>query len=350
MSRTVQEAQAHAVSMIPEQRSTAAGAAPGAGRVWLWVSVIIVVFTLRPTGARGQSMTLAGGLDLRGGLQVHPEVASVTGLSSLFLNLRKVFADEEGDRFILVGQVDVEEELRRTHLYQAYAQYKGHLGKWNLRIGRYLVPFGLHAYYDTERLLLAAHEAEALGIKLDEGIQVHGYFGSVDYAVSVGRGFHNRATPMGRIGWQGANFRLGLSYLYGWLPSFADQESVVVGELLPGARLIRKHRVALDYEHVLGPVTLRAEPLSGADEGRLVFGGYGEVSYALSPRWELSANGAFLRSQLVGTRRRAGGAVSFRVGPGIFLRGGYGHRRDFGRTTDVFVVQLYGEFSRALKE
>jgi hypothetical protein len=310
-------------------------------------SGVLLIVAALPALALAQSTVLTGGIDLRAGARATPQLEPLTGLSSLFINLRHVFADEEGDRFILVGQVDVEEELRHSHLYQVYGQYKGPLGRWNLRLGRYLVPFGLHAYYDTERLLLPAHEAEALGFKLDEGLLLHGFAGGLDYALSVSRGF-GRATPSARLGWQGEELRLGLSYLYGRLPSFADEESVGLDELQEGARLIDKHRAALDYEQLLGPVTLRAEPLLGTDEKTLVFGGYAEAGYLLSPDWEVTANGAFLRSARVGTRWRTGVALSYRLLPGVFVRGAYLHRDDFGVRTGLLLAQVYAEFSQAL--
>lgn len=301
-----------------------------------------------PASVRAQSFTLSGGLDLRAGVLTNPRLESVTGLSSLFVNFRKVLADEAGDRFFLVGQVDVEEEIAHTRLYNAYGQYKGPLGRWNVRVGRYLVPFGLHAYYDTERLLLAAHEAEALGTKLTQGIDLLGYTGPFDYTVSVNRSPWSGVMPVARLGWQGEDVRLGLSYLFGRLPSFADRESVLVDELLPGARPIDKHRVAVDYDHVLGPLTLRLEPVAGLDERSGVFGGYAEAGYALSPRWEFAANVAALRSGLVGDRWRSGASLGFRLLPTVFIRGAYIHRNDFGSPSDMLVAQLYGDFSQPL--
>lgn len=298
--------------------------------------------------AQAQSFTLSGGLDLRAGVLAHPRLESVTGLSSLFVNFRKVLADEAGDRFILVGQVDAEEEIAHTRLYNAYGQYKGPLGKWNVRVGRYLVPFGLHAYYDTERALLAAHEGEALGTKLTQGIELLGYVGPFDYAVSVNRSPWSGIIPVGRIGWQGEDVRLGLSYLFGRLPSFADRESAFLDELVPGARPIDKHRVAVDYEHVLGPLTLRLEPVAGADQGTGVLGGYAEAAYALSPRWELATNVAELHSVLVGDRWRSGVSLGFRLLPTVFIRAAYLHRNDFGSSSDMVVAQLYGDFSQPL--
>ena len=306
------------------------------------------ISVIGPAEADAQSLTLSGGLDLRAGVITNPRLGYVTGLSSLFLNLRKVLADDAGDRFILVGQVDVEEEIARTRLYNAYGQYKGPLGRWNVRVGRYLVPFGLHAYYDSERVLLAAHEAEALGTKLTQGIELLGYAGPFDYAVSVNRSPWGGVMPVARLGWVGEDVRLGLSYLFGRLPSYAGRESVLVDELLPGARPIDKHRVAVDYEQALGPLMLRLEPVAGLDEGSRVFGGYAEAAYALSPRWEIAANVAALHSGLVGDRWRSGVSLGFRLLPTVFIRGAYLHRNDFGAPSDMLVAQLYGDFSQAL--
>lgn len=314
------------------------------------VLIALVFVSMFSLNVWPNSTTLSGGFDLRFGLEAVREVKMVTGLSGMFVNLRKVFSDEEGDRFIFVGQIDVEEEIARTHLYQLYGQYKGALGKWNIRAGRYLVPFGLNAYYDTERLLLPAHEAEALGIKLDDGVELLGRIDWFDYAVSVSRALTNQATPIVRVGLEGDDIRIGLSYMYGRLPSFGDEESVVVGETLPGAVIIGKHRVAIDYEHILGPLTLRVESIAGFDEDRLIYGGYAEAGFAFSPELELSANGAYLRSELTGTRWRVGGCVSFRFLPGVFGRIAYIHRDDFGKTSDTFFTQFYAEFSQALGE
>lgn len=313
-------------------------------RVLLLAAAICI---LGPTEVRAQSFTLSGGLDLRAGLLTHPRLESVTGLSSLFVNFRKVLADEAGDRFILVGQVDVEEEIANTRFYNTYGQYKGPLGKWNVRVGRYLVPFGLHAYYDTERLLLAAHEAEVLGTKLAQGVELLGFAGSFDYAASMNRSPWGGVMPAVRFGWQGEDVRVGLSYLYGLLPSFSDRESAFLDELLPGARPIEKHRVAIDYEHALGPLMLRLEPVAGIDESSGVFGGYAEVAFALSPRWEIAANAAALHSGLVGDQWRSGVSLGFRLLPTVFIRSAYLHRDDFGSPSDMFVAQLYADFSQS---
>lgn len=102
--------------------------------------------------------------------------------------LGRFFADASGDRLILVGQLDAENNFEDIRLYNTYAQLKGPLGHVNLWLGRYILPFGLLANYDTERLLVQSLDPQSLGIKLDLGAQVLGYFGPLDYAVSVSQG------------------------------------------------------------------------------------------------------------------------------------------------------------------
>lgn len=308
-------------------------------------AVVLAWLVAVPT-ANAQSLTLSGGLDLRSEV-VAPPVGWDAGLG-VFVNVRKVFADERGDRFVLVAQVDLEEELERSHLYQVYGQLKGPLGRWNVRAGRYLVPFGLLAYHDTERLLLRAHEPEALGIRLDEGVALLGFAGKLDYAASVSRGLDDTPTPVARIGLVLGDSRVGVSWLYGRLPSFSDAERMGLDELAPRAELVEKHRVALDLEHLAGRVTFRAEPVAGSDADQLVAGGYGEVGVALSARWELAANGAGLWSGLTGTRWRAGAGLGFELVPRVFLRGSWIHRDDFRVSQEAFSVQLYGDFSQEL--
>ncbi|MCM8778174.1 MAG: hypothetical protein NC834_00025 [Candidatus Omnitrophica bacterium] len=81
-------------------------------------------------------------------------------LEGLFLNFRKVFSDAKGDRLIAVGQLDMDQNFEKIRPYQTYFQYKGPLGKWNIRAGHYILSFGLLSDYDTERLVLKAIEDE----------------------------------------------------------------------------------------------------------------------------------------------------------------------------------------------
>lgn len=166
-------------------------------------------------------MTLSGGLDGR------TEYSSTEGeeaeLRGLFLNLRKVWQDEGADRWIGVAQLDVEHNFSEVQPYQVYLQYKGPLGKWNVRAGHFLVPFGLLATYDTERLLLGGIEDLSLGLRHDTGVQWFGRVGDWDYSLAVTDGlgvtslFDGRANPVvsGRVALVRDQWQVGLSVLSG---------------------------------------------------------------------------------------------------------------------------------------
>ena len=110
--------------------------------------------------------------------------------------------------------------LKEVKPYQTYLQYKGPFGgKWNIRAGHYILPFGLLSDFDSERLVLRTLEPLSLGIKLDTGVELLGYIKDLDYAVSISQGVgRNRLTDVdndklvtARIGWQGEDINVGLS-------------------------------------------------------------------------------------------------------------------------------------------
>lgn len=133
------------------------------------------------------SFDVSGGLDLRVKHETTDDQVE-GGLDGAFLNLRNVWGDDEGDRWIAVAQLDVSDNANDIDPYQIYLQYKGPLGKWNLRAGHFLLPFGLLTTYDTERLLLGGLEPLSIGIRKDSGVEALGHDGNIDYAVSVTEG------------------------------------------------------------------------------------------------------------------------------------------------------------------
>jgi len=177
-------------------------------------------------------------------------------IEGLFLNFRKVFSDEKGDRFIVVGQLDAEHNLKEIKPYQTYIQYKGPLGKYNIRVGHYILPFGLLSDYDTERLSLKALEDLSLGIKLDTGIELLGYLRDFDYAISLSQGVgRNRLTDVdngklviARIGWQGEDISIGLSGLIGKV--LTEKNSMICKEI--SSREFYEKRLGLDLTKYMG--------------------------------------------------------------------------------------------------
>ena len=174
-----------------------------------------------PSATRAQGATVAGGVDLRATTKDGGDAR----LEGAFLNYRQVFATDGADRWIGVIQGDSGTNAGDLHPYQTYLQYKGPLGRWNAAGGRFIVPFGLLATYDSEGQLLTTMEPLSTSIKLAQGAQLHGFQGNGTYAAALttapgGRG----AVFTGRVAqnWDAGN--VGISVLAGPLPETATKD------------------------------------------------------------------------------------------------------------------------------
>lgn len=304
---------------------------------------LLAVVAFLPSIAAGAGVHVSGGLD--GRLRLRDGNAKAV-LEGAFLNARKVFRDEQGDRVIAVAQADADDNFERIRPYQTYLQYKGALGRWNLRAGHYLLPFGLLAYYDTERLLLRTIEYANLGIKLDTGIQTLGYWGSWDYAVSVSEGMGRRRLSdadgnkvvTGRIGWWSDETRVGLSAMSG--------DVLPAEEVTHAATIRRTRRAALDASIPWEQWTARAELAGGTDDGRDVGGGFLGLDAALHP--DLEANMKYSHWERAGSSTDSVGAgLSYRFRPGLFFR--IADEQEFAeRRANTVTGQVYYEFSKTL--
>lgn len=261
-------------------------------------------------------------------------------LEGLFLNFRKIFSDEKGDRIIAVGQIDIEDNFNEIRPYQTYLQYKGPLGRWNLRAGHYILPYGLLADYDTERLLLRTIENINLGIKLDTGMEVLGQTGEYNYALSASQGVGRERLSdvdgnklvVGRLAWEGEDVTLGLSGLLGNV--LADNNGNPY-----------KSRFGLDFTTYVGPLTFRSELDIGKEQGRLVGGGVLLVDYVLSPKWE--TNFKISHWQQNGPKNFVAAGVSYNVYQRLFLR--MANEYEFGKEErNVLSLQIYWDFIKNL--
>lgn len=293
-----------------------------------------------------EGLQLSGGVDGRYTHENHPQRDEVK-LHGLFLNLRQVWADETGDRWIGVAQADFDNNFQDITPYQVYLQYKGPLGKWNVRAGHYLLPFGLLTTYDTERLILHGIEDTSLGIRKDTGVQFLGHSGAWDYAVSLSGGLSDirfadsRANPVltARLAYVKDDWQVGLSTLVG--RPWARFEPLV-GEPETSARFTQERRFALDATKSFGPLTLRAEAGGGTDNGRGVWGGVVLADYALLPKLDLNTRYAYWHRD--GDSQSVGLGLSYNVWRGLFLR--VADNYEFGkREKNAFTTQIYFEFS-----
>lgn len=292
-----------------------------------------------------EATTVSGGVDLR----AQTGGDDFAGVEGAFLNVRQVFTQGGADRWIVVVQGDSGDNFEHPRLYQTFVQLKGPLGRWNVRAGRYIVPFGLLATYDSERLVLNTMEPLTLGLKLDNGIQASGFTEDFDYAVSVTEGGAvRRPVVIARVGRGGGeDLSWGVSAMAGKLPETASKETVEIpNALLPDVPVVDKRRVAADATLTAGPDLWRMEAVVGTDDGNFVKGTYAEYERALDTHWSLGANlGGWDGAE---TRWRAGAVVSRRLGASAAIRAGYVDEHESDGRERTFVVQLYWEFSRAL--
>lgn len=319
------------------------------GRSWqspLRKLCMMVLLLMVYLPARADVTQISGGLDGRA-LSQDPRWGSGeegVRLHGAFVNLRQVISDESGDRYILVGQVDANNNFEELEAYQVYAQVKGPLGRINLRAGRYILPFGLLANLDTERQLIQTLEPLSLGIKLDTGVQVFGFTGPLDYAVSVSQGTGTLDDPddnkllVARLGMQREVGRWGLSYLDGRVVTDDD-------EFLQPGRFDRQ-RLALDGELDLWPWLLRGELIAGEDDGRSVYGGVLLADYDLNARLSLNTKLAWWNSS--DDAREVALGMSYRLPRNVILRAADTYQRLNGAGEHSLALQLYWEFSHGL--
>ena len=295
--------------------------------------------------AHAQSLTISGGADGRYTYETDPDVHTLE-LRGLFLNLRKVWSDAAGDRWIGVAQADFDHNFEDIRPYQVYLQYKGPLGKWNLRAGHFLLPFGLLATHDTERLVLQGLEDASLGIRKDTGLQALGRFGSWDYAAAASVGVGDRRLlptdgsylVTARLAYVRDDWQTGLSAFAGRvLP-----DDPLTGD---GGGVSNRWRLAVDFTRSVGRLTLRAEAVGGATEGRGAGGGIVLADYALAGKLEVNGRAAYWSE--AGGPQALGLGVTYRPWSRLYLR--VADSYDFGeRRRNAFTAQVYFEFSRLL--
>ncbi len=191
-----------------------------------------------------------------------------TELHAIGISLKKVFADKMGDRLTLFLLAETMHNFKENRVDQGYLQYKGPLGKWNITLGRYRLPYGLLPNYSAKRLLINTIEDEVIGFHSDNGLQLSGVLKNFDYAISLSQGVGHVFKPIDtnnnglisfRVGYQGADFedwRIGLSGLSGRITQETHNKSEVLNKKLFGVDLIK-------YS---GPLVLRGEISFG--EGR----------------------------------------------------------------------------------
>jgi len=313
---------------------------------------IILLWFVAPLELLADATQLSGGVDGRY-LSQQPLWGAVAGEDGLnlrgsFLNIRQVISDDKGDRYILVAQLDANDNLDELEAYQVYGQLKGSLGGVNLRLGRYILPFGLLSYLDTERQLIQTNESVALGIKLDTGVQLFGFVDDVNYALSVSQGVNkSRGTLddpdsnklwLARLGLQQEESRWGLSYLHGQVATdntdfFRQSNS-------------HKQRLAMDAELDFFPWLLRLQLDTGKDDGRSVSGAVLLADYDLAAKWSLNSKLSVWKD--TDELNEVSLGLTYSLPQNFIFRLAQSWQQLNNIDDSIFSLQLYWDFSHAL--
>jgi hypothetical protein len=104
------------------------------------------------------------------------------------ITMKKILSDEKGDWLHLFLKLEAEDNFQENNVDQLYAKYKGPMGRWNIALGRSLIPFGLLTEYDSEMLILETQEEKTIGYRNDDGIKLSGFWKSMDYALLASSG------------------------------------------------------------------------------------------------------------------------------------------------------------------
>lgn len=233
---------------------------------------------------------VSGGADARGFWKEYEKPDAE--LYGVFLNYRKIFADDLGDRWILSLQGDAEHNFKEIKSYQSFLQYKGPLGKWNIRAGHFILPFGLLNDFDSERMLLQSQEADTIGLKLDTGVSLFGFVDDWNWTLSLTSGlgrrwisdYKNTYLTTARVSRKFEDLTIGTSLLIG--------ESAPVETFTIQDYKIRRQLLAIDGLYEFDQWTTRFQFLYGKEQANHIGGIEGFLDYQISNFWELNFKGS----------------------------------------------------------
>ncbi len=295
------------------------------------------------TSVPAQSWQLSGGADGRITVTDFRPIDPV--MKGVFLNGQNIFRDEMGDRWLASYQVDWKDNFRDLLPYQTFLQYKGPLGKWNIRAGHFLLPFSLQSEYDTERLLFRTIEEEMTGTRLDWGGGAFGYAGDFTWSTAVTSGLGEEwpvHAPDGvlftaRLAYARSSWSVGSSFLSG------------IGYFAPGAAQegfdLHQQKIALDLSAFLGQWIIRTEGIGGRDGAQAVAAVNVLIDYAWTRFLEINGKAAVLQRESLSGEAGLGLTLSWRsfkarlADSWLSVEGHNGNRAE---------AQIYYDFSKSL--
>lgn len=256
----------------------------------------------------------------------------------------------EGTFFIQVIGEDPPDQIAGNHgdvqIGEAYVTYRLPIMTQTdstayVKVGQFILPFGLLPVYDTHLQILQTLYPEAIGERIDQGVEIEGrFYGVLDYrfAVTAGVGPNhllidpNRVVTfrLGRIfATPYGTFNFGGSLLNGQLPiTEVNPETGFAPELAPSGRIlapygyIAKTRFGGDAQWTYRAVTARGEAVTGADSDTRVLGYFAEGDYRFAPGltavvsrtyWDYGVNNSTSGDNAVGVNIAYGNHVVVRT-------------------------------------
>lgn len=313
-----------------------------------WFPSLVLILVLTSGTSRATVALLLEG-DLRG--EYSDRDALEGSVDSVGGSLRKVLADGRGDRLILYLQAEAVDDASDVLLHQAYAEWKGPMGRWNLVLGRVPMPWGLLTAWSPDRLPFLSPYDTTGTFTSDNGLLLRGSAGMYDYGLALTQGY-----GMGSIqdypGPGNLTGRLGIT------PALAEDLSVGIsfaaGTIYPsedghghgmGDPVMEEERIALalDCTWYHGQGAYRVEGGGRYVEDRWLGTLFGMVDYALLPKFSLQLAGQIYTHMESHEFGQIYAGASTPVGA-FTLRMGYEYEHAQEETHKV-VVQLYRLFS-----
>lgn len=260
-------------------------------------------------------------------------------LEKASISIRETLSDEQGDRLHLFFKLESEDNFNETHIDQLYAKYKGPMGRWNITLGRSLIPFGLITDYDSEMLLVQTQEKETIGYKSDDGIKLSGFWKSMDYELLVSPGkwmpndYKDRNDKMfsAKISFKGEDLedpKFGFSFLTG------DFQGV------------EKDLFSIDVTKYYGLLVSRNEVVFGKQDKDDLLSIFSGVDYSLLPSVDLNVAYSYFKADYEENSAFLGITYNSPF-YGLVFRAGNTHyfKNNTGDNKNEFRIQIYKSYS-----
>ena len=278
------------------------------------------------------------------------------GLDSLGGSVRQVFADRRGDRVILFAQAELEDNFSEFMLHQAYGEWKGPMGRWNLAAGRVPLPWGLLTAWSPDRMPYSDPYDWTRTLSSDNGVLWRGTVGVWDYGLALTQGYGmedieewpgpgNFTARLGITPGVEGNFSMGLSFATGTVyPTVHGDDMDEMDHAMEDEEEFEERTAAaLDLTWNVGRGTYRFEGGARKTEDEWHGTLFAAADYALFPKLDLQLAGQVYQHADSHFYSRGYGGVAVPT-KWFTIRGGYEYENADEEDHRV-VVQIYRLFS-----